>query len=422
MNVCTTCGAAREGNARFCTACGTGFPDDLQRRQQRNLLIVFAALGGLALFGCLVVCTALILIVEVPDPVGLALSIVAAVVPAAVYSLLVLYLDRNEKEPWYFLLAAFLWGAVVAIVFSYVFNSLTGLAVTVAYSAAAGEFVGVVIAAPFFEEMFKGSALLVLLLFFRSHFDNVLDGIIYGALVGLGFAMTENIIYFGRAYFESGVLGIGFLFVLRVVLGGFGHALYTATFGATLGWARSRYGVGKARILVPAGGLLLAILQHSLWNGTAWAVSQYTTDEDIWIALAIIILIEPMLFILPGIVTIVIIAVITSRRELIIIRHELREEVERGIITPAEYYQISDGRARRQASMDALRTDGPALWMLHRRFVRTAAQLAFQKYHVSQGEIGRRGLRYRSPDGLRAKLSRTRAEISRRRAIRQATR
>jgi RsiW-degrading membrane proteinase PrsW (M82 family) len=419
MNVCTTCGAARERDARFCTGCGTPFPDEVQRRQRRNLLIVFAALGGLAFFGCLLVCTALILILEVPDPVALALSIIAAVVPAVVYSMLVLYLDRNEKEPWYFQLAAFFWGAVVAVVFSYVFNSLTGLAVTAAYGASAGEFVGSVIAAPLFEEFFKGSALVILLILFRSHFDNVLDGIVYGALVGLGFAMTENIIYFGRAYFDAGVIGLGFLFVLRAVLGGFGHALYTATFGASLGWARSRYGVGKARFLVPAAGLALAMLQHALWNGTAWGVSQFTSDGNELLALAIIILVEPVLFILPGLVAIVIVAVITSRRELIIIRHELREEVELGIITPAEYAQISDGRIRRQASFDALRKGGPALWILHRRFIRTAAQLAFQKYHVSQGEIGQRGLRYRAPDGLRAKLARTRAEIARRRDIRR---
>lgn len=419
MNVCANCGATLASEARFCAWCGTPVKSGFVSRNHR-LLLVFSGIGAFGLFGCLLACTILILIVEVPDPVGLGLSIFAAVVPAIFYSLLVLYLDRNEKEPWYFLLGAFTWGAVVAVVFSYFFNSLTGLAVTIAYGADAGEFVAVVIAAPFFEEIFKGSALLVLLLLFRSHFDNVLDGIIYGALVGLGFAMTENIIYFGRAYFEMGVVGIGLLFVLRVVIGGFGHALYTATFGASLGWARSRYGVGAARWIVPVAGLGMAMLQHALWNGTAWAVSQFTSEEDFLLALAVIVIVEPMLFILPGLIAIVAIAVITSRRELIIIRHELREEVERGVITPTEYYQISDGRARRHASMNALRMGGPHLWFLHRRFIRTAAQLAFQKYHVSQGEIGQRGLRYRSPDELRRRIVQTRSDavnLSRSKAV-----
>lgn len=411
MNSCANCGTTATDGARFCAACGTALIQDGSATGRRSALAVFLALGAFGIFGCLLTCTILILLIEVPDPLGLTLSIIAAVVPATFYSMLVLYLDRNEKEPWYFLAGAFAWGAVVAVVFSYVFNSLAGVAVASVYGMEAGEFASLAIAAPFFEEIFKGAALLILLLLFRSHFDNVLDGIVYGALVGLGFAMTENIIYFGRAYFEAGIFGIGFLFVLRVVIGGLGHALYTAIAGAALGWSRSQYGVGKARFVVPVAGLGLAMLLHSLWNTTAYLAGRLANDETFLLTFLIIVLVEPLLFILPGVVALVSVAVITSRRELAIIKHELHEEVRNGVLSNTEYQQVSNGAARRTASLAALRAGGPRQWFLHRRFVRLSAQLAFQKYHESRGELGKRGLQYRSPDELRAQIIQARVTL-----------
>jgi hypothetical protein len=107
MNACTNCGSQRAHGAQFCTWCGAPFSETPAPSSTRSALTVFAALGSLGLFGCLATCAALILIIEVPDPLGLTLSIIAAVIPAAFYSMLVLYLDRNEKEPWYFLAGAF---------------------------------------------------------------------------------------------------------------------------------------------------------------------------------------------------------------------------------------------------------------------------------------------------------------------------
>lgn len=413
MNFCTVCGAQRASAAQFCGSCGAEFPAFEERQARRSALAVFGALGSFGLFGCLLTCTMLILVLEVPDPVGLGLSTIAAIIPAAFYSMLVLWLDRNEKEPWYFLAGAFAWGAIVAIVFSYFFNSLVGVVVASVYGMEAGEFVSLAIAAPFFEEIFKGGALLALLLLFRSHLDNTLDGIVYGALVGLGFAMTENIVYFGRAYFDAGIVGIGVLFVLRAVIGGLGHALYTATFGAAIGWSRSRYGVGLARFIVPVLGLGLAMLQHSLWNTTAYLAGRLASDEAFLFAFLVIIVVEPLLFILPGTIAIVAIAIVTSRREIAIIQSQLNDEVRQGIISPAEFEQVSHGPLRRRASLSALRIGGPSLWFRHRRFVRLTARLAFQKYHASRGEIGKRGLRYRSPDELRRLIAQARADLYR---------
>ena len=56
----------------------------------------------------------LLLVVAVPNPVVLGIAAFAAFLPVPMLAFVVLQLDRYEKEPWQVLLAAFLWGAVVA--------------------------------------------------------------------------------------------------------------------------------------------------------------------------------------------------------------------------------------------------------------------------------------------------------------------
>jgi RsiW-degrading membrane proteinase PrsW (M82 family) len=352
----------------------------------------------------LVLCTILLLVLSVPNPVALGVATVAAIIPAVFYSLLVIYLDRYEAEPWYTLLGAFLWGAVVAVVFSVIAQLVAGGIVHSAYGAGASEFFGLVIGAPVSEELTKGAALLVLLLLFRHEFDNTLDGIVYGALVGLGFAMTENILYFGTTYQAEGPVGFGFLFVLRAVLGGFAHALYTATTGAAIGWARAQYGRGFRRVLVPLGGITLAILLHALWNGSIYAFSTWFGDDASAWTVLLIIFGGPIFFILPGVVTAVVIAVIVNRRVLRILKEQLGAEVPAGVISPEEYAALTDARLRRTTSWRVLREGGVRRWLAWRRFNRLAADLAFQKYHASRGELGRRGLRSYSDTALRHRI------------------
>jgi protease PrsW len=124
-----------------------------------------------------------------------------------------------------------------------------------------------VIGAPLVEKSFKGIAVLAVLNFARDEIDSTLDGLIYGALVGVGFAMTENIHYFGQTYLEGGLGEFGTLVVSRAVLGGFGHPAYAAITGAAVGWSRGHYGRGIARAVVPVLGWALAAVLHANWNG-----------------------------------------------------------------------------------------------------------------------------------------------------------
>src|SRR5215210_3780890 len=209
-------------------------PDEQQGCLRRGLGCGCVGCGGLFFLAGI----ALVLIGSVPNPVALTIASIAAILPVPTYTFLILQLDRYETEPWRALVAAFLWGALVATFIAAIFNDLIGMGVTSMVGEDLGNTLTTAAIAPIVEEAAKGLVLVILYFVMRDEFDNVLDGIVYGSLVGIGFAMTENILYFGRTYQEDGIIGVGVLFYFRVILGGFGHALYTGTTGAAIGLAR----------------------------------------------------------------------------------------------------------------------------------------------------------------------------------------
>src|SRR4029453_13936489 len=119
-------------------------------------------------------------------PVG---AFVATLLAAASFPVLILicfWLDRYEPEPAGYRLAALGWGAVAAVVLSFIAEQLLfGLPGT-------NEFVAGAVGAPVVEELAKGLFLVAIVIFRRSQIDGLLDGIIYGALVGIGFAFVED--------------------------------------------------------------------------------------------------------------------------------------------------------------------------------------------------------------------------------------
>ncbi len=133
-----------------------------------------------------------------------ALTILAAVAPAVLYSLLIWWLDRYEKEPWGLLGATFVWGAIPAVCFALMGEFILEIPFSCVFGEAAGQVIGGSVVAPVVEEVVKGFAVFVVFLVFRREFDGLLDGIVYGALVGFGFGMTENAFYFVGGFLEGG--------------------------------------------------------------------------------------------------------------------------------------------------------------------------------------------------------------------------
>ena len=192
--------------------------------------------------------------------------IVAALLPALAYAALIAHLDRFRQRPPILLAFMFLWGAGAAALLSQAANDAAQAWLAALHDPESARALMPRLAAPAIEEAIKAAPLAALLLR-RGGADAVLDGIVYGALIGVGFAVAENSDYFVLAAVQGGESGLLQSIYLRGVLGGLNHAVFTATVGAALGWGMQRRG----RWLWAAAplGLALAIAQHVVWNGLA---------------------------------------------------------------------------------------------------------------------------------------------------------
>jgi len=282
------------------------------------------------------------------------IAAVIAFIPLPIYIGIALWLDRFEPEPRGMLAMAFLWGASVAIIVSGVLNGIM--------DAALGEWWSAVASAPFCEEVLKGY---ILFRFYRrrkDEFDGVIDGLIYAAMVGLGFAFAENIDYYGRALVKEGVAGLAITFTLRGVIASFSHPLFTSLTGIGLGLARqsSRRWV---RVMAPTAGLAGAVALHGLWNAGASA--------------GLVFFAIYALVMLPALLALFVVAAAALKFEGRIIHARLAGEAAAGLFAPAEYVQLCSVRGRLHASSSAFRHAGFAGWKKQRDYHRAASELAF---------------------------------------------
>lgn len=331
------------------------------------------ALGIIALLIALVLGLLVLLIIGVETgPIPFLLGFIAATIPVPLYVMLVLWIDRYEAEPLWMLATAFLWGALVAAFFSFLLNTTAGVIVALlADNADAGEVFSTVISAPIVEETAKALILMVFFIWWRDEFDGVIDGIVYAALVGLGFAMTENVMYYGKAAMESGKM-LTATFVIRGALAPFSHPLFTGLTGIGLGLARQSRNVA-VRIIAPFAGLLMAVFLHWLWNASA------TFGGGGGFLLIYVIVMVPAFAIM------LIVILVALSREGKVVREFLLCDLERGFFTREEYDQLGSVFRRMGGSFDAFSRGGMRSWRNRRKLHQLASELAFHRSRVSRG-------------------------------------
>lgn len=311
----------------------------------------------------------------------LVIATLAAVIPAVIYSRIILALDRYEEEPTRAILFAFGWGAVAAVLLAVIGELIFASSLIPVAGAETADIATLVIGAPVIEEAFKGLALLLLLWFYRDEVDGVLDGLVYGALIGIGFAMTENILYFIGSYQDDGASGLGSTFVIRVLINGFGHAMYTGALGAAVGWSRTRYSRGWGRFWAVVVGYLVAVLLHMTWNGGLVIVwSLLGEDATIWEVLLVLV----PLFVVPPLAILRMIAVRSGRTTRSVLESQLEAEIGIGVLTPDEFQAVIDPERRKAAMVSARSIGGWNRWRMQRRLLMAAADLAYRKHHVEQ--------------------------------------
>ena len=303
---------------------------------------------------------------------------------AVPYGLLLLWLDRNEPEPMYLVVAAFVWGAVFATGYSLVFNTTFGMA--------AGQFVQdafianqltASFSAPFIEELTKGVAVFLIFLLFRHEFDNVLDGMLYGAMVGLGFAWLENILYYVQAGESGGVPDMLKLAYLRGFVNGVSsHVSYTGLTGMGFGLVRVlRKGYLRWLLIPLFWGM--AMFAHFLWNTFVTPVVMITGGGNEMVQLLVSLPLAVVVLQSPFMVILLVTGLVSWYQEARVIRTYLATEPPH-ILEPADIDWLVPARRRFLVSLKRFFRNGPAYWFWGLQLDRTLVRLAFSKWHHDQ--------------------------------------
>jgi RsiW-degrading membrane proteinase PrsW (M82 family) len=332
-----------------------------------RLILALVALFIAIFLGLLV----LLLIGIETGPIALLLGFLTATIPVPLYIALVLWIDRYEAEPLWMLATSFFWGALIATFFAFLLNTSMQVIVQSLSSATAGEAFAAVVSAPLVEE--SGKAFILFIFFFakKDEFDGVIDGVVYASMAALGFAMSENILYYGKAA-ASGGEALTAIFILRGFFAPFSHPLFTSLTGIGLGLARQSNNLG-IKIIAPIIGLSAAMFMHSLWNASA-----VFGGGPVFILTYILVMI-PAFFIMLIVIS------FALRREGRVVREFLVADLQRGFLTQEEYKQLGSITGRMGSSFSALSSTGYKGWRARMRFNQLASELAFHRSRAARG-------------------------------------
>jgi RsiW-degrading membrane proteinase PrsW (M82 family) len=296
-----------------------------------------------------------------------------ALLPVPLLIALVLLLDRLEPEPRENLVFCFAWGAGIAALLAGIINTVGLLYITQPdLGKTTGEYVSATIGAPLVEEPLKGAVLAWLLWRRRQELDGPTDGIIYAAMVGLGFAMTENIGYYIAALARPQVGGVpllGITFVFRGVLAPFAHPMFTAMTGIGAAYAATHRRGGWAL----ATGLLGAMTLHGLWNGLTG------------LGLRGIVLAYGLL---ACVLMLLIAVIVADRRRMIgLIRRFLPGYSDAGLVTQADLRMLCTLPGRQMARRRARSTGGRPAARAMVAYQLAATELALAHQRAQRGTV-----------------------------------
>ena len=292
------------------------------------------------------------------------IGLILALIPLGIVLFGVRLVDRWEPEPTSLVVFALAWGALAAVGIAL----LVDLGLTALFGQRDDTLTSV-IQAPIVEEAAKGLGVFLIFLMARRAFDGPVDGIVYGALVGAGFAFTENIQYFAVSLLEGGGADLTVTFVLRGLMSPFAHAMFTALTGFAIGLA-ARRGRSTGDVFAAAlTGLVGAALLHAFWNGSSlfgdFFALYLTAQVPLFIAF--------------------ILAIVGLRREEARVTQErLAEYAAAGWFTPQEVTMLGTPSGRRAGLRWAggLREDRRPLM---RSFIKDATALAATRQRIIGG-------------------------------------
>ncbi|MER7458944.1 PrsW family intramembrane metalloprotease [Micromonospora sp. NPDC126480] len=353
----------------------------------------YLVLGGVVL---LIAACAVFMVWTLGESLGgeaLLIGVIAAILPVPVLVACFLWLDRYEPEPLKYLIFCFAWGAFVSTAASLTVNTFAAdrfeaLRLPTALTA--------VLVAPFIEELTKALGPILLLIFRRREISGITDALVYCGLSAIGFAMVENILYLGGYGYRTGVEEYGpatgtqqviAIFIVRILLFGFAHPLFTSMTGVGLGIA-ARAADRRVRVLAPIAGLLLAMMLHGTWN--LLPTLTQATGQPLILLYGFLGVMVPIFFGMVGL------AVWLRSWEGRLTERTLPDYVHAGWLTPPEVAALSSLGRRHAARVWAKRVGGDAGLKAMRGYQFAATRLALLRDGM------RRGLDSRPADRERA--------------------
>lgn len=355
-----------------------GFVTPWHRKQSVRITItvvtiVFMALCGLVMF---------LLLGSSFGPAVLTVAVIAAFIPVPILVFALLWLDRFEPEPWHYLAFTFGWGAFVATLAALIINTTGGALIGEGSDDSSNKITAIFIAPPT-EEVAKAIPvflLLVLMLIGRRAIHGVIDGIVYAGIAAIGFAFTENVLYFGGAYVEAadkgdgsdGVVALAATFVVRAVMSPFAHPLFTCMTGIGIGLAAVSRNTA-VRVLAPIGGLGLAILLHGTWNFLA------SSGNFALLGVGYLFVMVPLFL---GLVAL---AIWLRTKEAKLVTTMLPAYVNQGWLTHQELMSLHTMSTRSAARAAARSYGGPNAAKAVQEFQLAATKLALLRHSLLQG-------------------------------------
>jgi len=324
------------------------------------------------------------------------------ILPGVLLLALVWSLDRYEKEPIRLLTIALAFGAVAAPLVAFLVQKAFGVPTSIrAISLIPESQLSVV--SPLVEEVVRGLAVLGVFLLVRHEVDDLYDGLLYGAVVGIGFAMAAGFPSILATQAEAPAAAVGTnagLFASAV--SGLNHLFYGGAIGLALGYARS---ASMGRVVGAAAvGTAAAFGFHLLHDYLPWwAAIDSVGGEPSSIGRFLANL--PNLL---GILALAVVVIWSAARQAKLVATQLRDEVEAGWVTAEEYAVVTDPQRRFTSLARTLFSQGDDAWRSLRRLYATEIELAFRKHHRALG-----GPQSRGPDEneYRARIAEARAQL-----------
>jgi len=183
----------------------------------------------------------------------------AALLLAALAAVRLVYrYDLYDREPWPLLAAVIGTGAIVMAIAGPLEDRVIQLTGGGQPGAA-----GIALVAAVMEEIFRLAIVVALAFLVPRHFNDPMDGLIYGSAIGIGMALEETTVYLSRA---AGTAPAETFSIELVRL--FGHLLMGGITGFGVGMMH-RHPPGRSWIWIAAACLAGGITIHFLWDYAA---------------------------------------------------------------------------------------------------------------------------------------------------------